>query len=77
MTRFGICYTHEELVLGGQIKDQVKRPISEGEAKNSGEECSLKIILLSSIWRILQPRFLYGLADEFSIAHAIFDEISR
>ena len=33
MTRSGRFYTPEELGLGGQMKDQSKRPISEGEAK--------------------------------------------
>ncbi|XP_069150813.1 uncharacterized protein [Solanum lycopersicum] len=28
MTRSGRCYTHDELALGGQKKDQAKRPIS-------------------------------------------------
>ena len=33
MTRSGRCYTPEETALGGQNKDQSKRPIIEGEAE--------------------------------------------
>ena len=33
MTRSGRCYTPDKLALGGQKKDQAKRPISEGEAE--------------------------------------------
>ena len=33
MTRYGRCYTFDELDLGGQKKDQDKRPIREREAK--------------------------------------------
>ena len=33
MNRSGRCYTPEEMALGGQKKDKVKRLISEGEAE--------------------------------------------
>ena len=32
MTRYGRCYTPENIALVGQKKDQGKRPISEGES---------------------------------------------
>ena len=34
MTQSGRCYTLEELALGGQKKDQDKRPISEGKVED-------------------------------------------
>ena len=60
MTRYGRCYTPEELALGGQKNDQAKRPISEGEADEFWRRMHRKIILLIRFWRRLQPRFLYG-----------------
>ena len=42
MTRFGRCYTPEELAHGGKIKDQGKRLISKGEAEE--------------FWRKMQPK---------------------
>ena len=42
MTRSGRCYTLDEHALGGQKKDQTKRPISEGEAEEFWRRMQLK-----------------------------------
>ena len=42
MNQSGRCYAPKELALGGQKKDQGKRPISEGEAEE--------------IWRKMQSK---------------------
>ena len=42
MTRSGRCYTSDDLALGGQNKDQAKRPINEGEAEEFWRRMQLK-----------------------------------
>jgi len=42
MTRFGRCYTPEELAQGRQKKDQTKRPGTEHEAEELCRKKQLK-----------------------------------
>ena len=75
MTRSGRCYTPDELALGGQKKDQAKRPISEAEAEEFWRRMQPKRLLhFKELGEGSSPDFCVGPADELLVPQTGFDE---